>query len=83
MAKTNYSPTFPALFGDAAAVTPSDTALFIPSTIYMGGAGSLKVTTAEGSDVTFVGALAGTTLPVRCTRVWSTGLTAASIVRIF
>lgn len=83
MAKTNPSPTFPMFPGDAAAVTLSDSTVFPPSVLYIGVGGSLKVTTAQGTDVTFSGLNAGTTLPVQVIRAWSTGATASSIVRIF
>jgi hypothetical protein len=87
MAKTNYSPTFPMFPGDAAAVTPSDTAdLSTPAVLYIGNsgsAGSVKITTAQGSDVTFTGLIAGTVLPVQARRVWATGTDCTSIVAIF
>lgn len=84
MAKTNPSPTFPSYPGDAAAVTPSDSVnLSQPSVIYVGGAGNVKVTTAQGSDVTFTGVLGGTVLPVQVIRVWSTGTTATTMTAVF
>lgn len=87
MAKTNYSPTFPMFPGDAAAVTPNDSVdLAEPSVIYVGGfgtTGAVKVTTAQGTDVTFLGVPAGFVIPVQVRRVWSTGTTATNIVRIF
>ena len=84
MAKTNYSPTFPMFPGDAAAVTPNDsTNLSQPSVIYVGGSGNVKVTTAQGTAVTFVGVNAGTVIPVQVIRVWSTGTTATSMTAVF
>lgn len=84
MAKTNYSPTFPMFPGDAAAVTPSNTVnLATPAVIYVGGGGAVKVTTAQGSDVTFSGVAAGTVIPVQVLRVWSTGTTATNMVAVF
>ena len=84
MAKTNFSPTFPMFPGDAAAVTVSDTATFIPSIIYAGSGGAVKVTTAQGSDVTFSGLPPGAVIPVQVIRVWSTGTSpTTNIVRIF
>lgn len=85
MAKTNYSPTFPMFPGDAAAVTPSDTTdLPTPSIIYAGSGGSIKVTTAQGTDVTFAGLQPGAIIPVQVLRVWSTGTSpTTNIVRIF
>lgn len=87
MSKTQYSPTFPMFPGDAAAVTPSDVRdLPEISVIYVGGfgtTGAVKVTTAQGTDVTFTGVPAGFVIPVQVRRVWSTGTTATNIVRIF
>lgn len=84
MAKTNYSPTFPMFPGDAASITPSDT-INLPqvSVVFVGVSGNVKVTTAQGSDVTFTGVNAGTVLPVQVRRVWSTGTTATSLTAIF
>lgn len=82
--QTNYSPTFPMYPGGAEAVTPNDsTNLTTPSVIYVGVSGNVKVTTAQGDATTFVGVLAGTVIPVQVIRVWSTGTTATSIVRIY
>ncbi len=84
MAKTNPSPTFPMFPGGAEAVTPSDSAnLSSPSVIYVGVGGNVKVTTFNNDAVTFVGVQPGTVIPVQVTRVWSTGTTATSIVRVF
>jgi hypothetical protein len=77
--------------GRAAAVTPSDTANIPAVTggtnngcvLYVGGDGDLKVTTIGGDDVTFVGVVAGTFLPVHVLRVWSTGTTATNIVALW
>lgn len=77
--------------GRAAAVTPSDT-VNIPAVtggtnngcvLYVGGDGDLKVTTIGGDDVTFVGIVAGTFIPVHVLRVWSTGTTATNIVALW
>lgn len=85
MAKnTNYSPTFPMYPGGARAVTPSDSVnLTYPSVVFVGGAGNIQVTTAQGDQVTFNGAQSGQVLPVQVIRVWSTGTTATSIVAIY
>ena len=84
MAKTNYSPTFPMYPGDAAAVTPSDTVnLREPSIIWIGTTGSVRVLTAQGSDVTFSAVPGGAVLPVQVIRVWATGTSATNIIRIF
>lgn len=87
MSKTNYSPTFPMFPGDAAAVTPSDTNdLRNPAVIYVGVIGpaaSVKITTAQGTVVTFSGLLAGTSIPVQARRVWATGTDCTGLVAIF
>ena len=85
MAKnTNYSPTFPMFPGGATTFTNSDTInLPSPSVIYVGGAGSVKVTTAQGDDTTFVGLPTGSVIPVQVIRVWATGTNATSLLRIY
>ena len=83
MAKTNPSPTFPMYPGDAAAVTLSDVDTFPPSVLFIGTTGALKVTTAQGSDITFNSLPGGTILPLQVIRVWSTGTVASNIIRIF
>lgn len=81
---TNYSPTFPMFPGGATTITTSDTTnLPTPSVIYVGGAGAVKVTTAQGDDVTFSGLQAGTVIPVQVIRVWTSGLTATNLLRIY
>jgi hypothetical protein len=70
--------------GGAVAVVTSDTVnLASPSVIYVGSGGSVKVTTAQGDDTTFAGLLAGSVIPVQVIRVWTTGTTASSLVRIY
>jgi len=82
--QTNYSPTFPMFPGGATTFTNSDTNyLETPSVIYVGGAGNVKVTTAQGDDTTFVGLQAGQVIPVQVIRVWSTGTTATSLLRVY
>lgn len=69
----------------AAAVTPLDgTDLAnISRSLYVGGAGNMVVTMQDGNDVTFSGIPAGAILPIRVTRVKSTGTTATNIVSLF
>jgi hypothetical protein len=76
--------------GRAAAVTPSDT-VNIPAVtggtnngcvLYVGGTGTLKVTTIGGDDVTFTGVPTGTFIPVHVVKVWATGTSATSIIGI-
>lgn len=82
--QTNYSPTFPMFPGGAATFTNSDTNyLPTPSVIYVGVTGNVKVTTAQGDDTVFVAVPAGSVIPVQVVRVWATGTTASSLLRIY
>jgi hypothetical protein len=84
MAKTNFSPTFPMFPGDAATVTTSDTVnLAEPSIIFAGTGGTIRVLTAQGSDVTFTNVQPGAILPVQVIRVFASTTNATSMVRIF
>lgn len=84
MAKTNYSPTFPMFPGDAATVTPSDTVnLTEPSVIFTGNGGTIRVLTAQGTDITFTNLQPGSILPLQVIRVYATTTTATGIIRIF
>tara|TARA_R110000868_G_scaffold403307_1_gene680459 strand:- start:740 stop:982 length:243 start_codon:yes stop_codon:yes gene_type:complete len=75
-------PTDPAQ--DAAVVTPSDTAdQGLVRGLFVGGAGNVSLVTAIGNTVVFTGVLAGSILPVRCTKVRSTGTTATNIVALY
>jgi hypothetical protein len=68
---------------DAGAITPSNT-VDLPqfSVVYVGTGGNVKVTTAQGTVVTFSNAIAGSVLPVRVRRVWADS-TASNMVAIF
>ena len=70
---------------DAAAVTPSDSTQISPvaRALYVGGAGNIKLVTEEGTTVTFQGIVAGSVLPVKTTKVFSTDTTATYIVALF
>lgn len=46
--------------------------------LWVGAAGSVKVTTIAGNTATFVGATAGSVLPIAVTRIWSTGTTVST-----
>ena len=84
MSKTNYSPTFPMFPGDAVVIVPSDSVnLATAAVIYVGVGGNIKVTTAQGTAITFTGVVAGSVLPIQVIRVWSTGTTATNMVGIF
>jgi hypothetical protein len=63
------------------AITPADSDLSAQvRALYIGGSGSVKITDPQGTAVTFVGAVAGTILPVMAKRVWATGTTATNII---
>lgn len=66
---------------DAVAVSPSDTVdlAYMTRALHIGTPGDLRVDTADGSTVTFVNIAAGWH-PVRVTRIWATGTTAADII---
>lgn len=68
----------------AEAVTPSDgTDLTIVSRgLYVGGSGNVAVVMASGAAVTFTGVIAGSLLPIRVSRVKSTGTTATTILSL-
>lgn len=51
--------------------------------LYVGTGGDLKVLTAGGDEVTFVGVSGGTFIPVNCIQVFNTGTTAADIVALW
>ncbi len=71
---------------DAKTITPSDTVDFPRESsraIWCGVAGDIAVITFDGTTVTFVGVLAGSVLPVACTRVLSTGTTATSLLALY
>lgn len=71
--------------GNAAAITPSNTTNLTKVTrgIYIGVAGTVRVITAAGQTVSFVGAAAGTVIPVRAARVTATGTTATNLVALW
>ena len=77
---TAGTPSFPK---HAAAVTKSDVTRFLPSIIWVGGAGDVTVVTSEGETVLFAGMAAGSVIPVECIGVMSTGTAATSMVRIW
>lgn len=58
----------------------------IPNTtrgLYVGAAGNVAVTMAAGQSVTFVGVQAGTVLPIRVSRVLSSGTTASNLLALY
>lgn len=67
--------------GGAFSVTPHDTNDLSQrcDSLWVGVGGDVKVDTSLGDTVTFVGVTSGSILPIRCTRVYSTGTTATDI----
>ncbi len=65
------------------AVTPNDGVTFKPTLgVFVGGAGSLAVMVDGGPDVTFAAVPANTHLPIRVTKIKSSGTTATNIVAL-
>jgi len=56
-------------WGDAEAITKSDTASNAYSGIYVGGAGDVTVVTEGGTTVTFTAPPVGSILPIRTQKV--------------
>jgi len=81
--------TAAAMFGpahNAAAVTPNDGSDLANSStaLFVGGAGAVKVDMVGGTTgVTLTGVVAGSVLPIRVSRVYSTGTTATNIVALY
>jgi len=68
----------------AAAITADDTSNFdAVAFVYVGVGGNMAVVTEAGEVVTFTGVVAGTILPVLCSRVNSTNTTATNLVAIW
>lgn len=75
--------------GYAWSVTPADGSDLIKHTraIYIGGDGNVACetfdpTTNKLANVTFIGLVAGTVLPVRTKRILSTGTTATNLIAL-
>lgn len=67
--------------GDAKAITVADSGTDANGpfrALYIGAAGNVKITTLDGTAITFVGLTAGSILPVGCKLIWSTGTTVST-----
>jgi hypothetical protein len=66
-------------------VTPSDSTdlTYVSRAIYVGGAGTLTVTPAGGGSNVAYTVVAGALLPIRVSRVLSTGTTATNIINLY
>lgn len=71
---------------NADAVTPNDSADLTDHAIkglWVGGTGSIVLTTVAGDDVTIAAVPAGAIVPIQVARVKATGTTASSIVALY
>lgn len=83
-AKPQLTSTEP--ISQAASVTPNNGTTFTTQcrAIYIGTTGTITVDVANGgTNLTFSGAAAGSILPVRVKKVYSTGTTATGIVCLY
>ena len=73
----------PATFGFL--ISPSDNQYLpvVPRAVYVGGSGNVAVLLYGGDVVIFVGAVAGTILPIRPAKVFSTSTTATNLVGLY
>lgn len=69
---------------NAVLVTPSDSTdlTYVSRAVYVGTTGNMKVTMQDSGTVLFTGIPAGTTLPIRVSRIWSTTTTASTIIAL-
>jgi hypothetical protein len=67
-------------FGEAVAITTSDTADNAYGSIYVGGAGNVSVVTEAGQTITFTAPPVGTILPIRTSKVRATLTTATLLI---
>lgn len=67
------------------AITPSDSTdlVNVSRAIYVGGAGNLVVTPYGGGSNVTLAVVAGAVLPIRVSRVLSTGTTATGLVNLY
>ena len=68
----------------AASVTPSDSAeIPITRSLFIGTNGNIKVTMADGQEITFINLTAGTIFPIQVVMVWSTGTTVTTVIALY
>lgn len=56
---------------------------FVPRAVYIGASGNLAVMLVSGDIVILVGVVAGTILPIRIVKAFSTGTTAGNLVGLY
>ena len=66
-------------------VTPNDSTDFAVNfrSVWIGGAGNVVIVTDDGVAVTYQGAAAGSTIPMRGKRINATGTTATNMVGMY
>lgn len=81
----DYSVGLGSPYVGAEAVVPSDTVSLssVSRALYVGGAGDLSLVFDDGTTAVLSAATAGSFLPVRVSRVNSTGTTATNVVSLF
>lgn len=68
----------------AASVTPSDSAeMPITRSLFIGTNGNIKVTMADGQEITFSNLTAGTIFPIQVVKVWATDTTVTTIIALY
>lgn len=69
----------------AAAVTPSNSTdlEYASRALYVGSSGNVQITTVGGETVMLANINAGSLVPIRVSRVWSTGTTATNILALW
>ena len=70
---------------NAVVVSPSDSTdlTYVTRAVYVGTTGNLKVTMSDSGTVLFTGVVAGSTLPIRVSRIWNTTTTASTIIALW
>jgi len=63
----------------AAAVTPNDSTVLVPGTLFIGSTGNIRVRTIGQDTITFTNVANSFILPVKVDMVYSTGTTASNI----
>lgn len=78
----NHAPGLTSPATAAEPITPSDSTPLaaVTRSLYVGGAGDLRVTLVGGETVTLGGVVAGALYPLRITHVLATGTTATGLV---
>lgn len=81
----SYSPHLESPAENARAITPNDSNDLSNATrsLYIGGAGNVKVDMVSGDTITFTGVVGGTIIPIRIEKVYATGTTATGLVGLF